>query len=69
MPGAVTTVEKHYRPEIVATRLGLSRRTIDRAISRGLTTAGRSGIWPVRRIGRAVLVPASAVDAWLRRGR
>jgi hypothetical protein len=67
LPSAV--IEEHYRPEVLATRLGLCRATVDRAIARGMATAGRSGIWPVRRIGRAVLVPASAADAWLRRGR
>ena len=68
MSGAVA-VEEHYRPEALAGRLGVSRDTVDRAIARGYATAGRSGIWPVRRLGRAVLVPASAADAWIRRGR
>jgi hypothetical protein len=68
MPGAVT-VEEHYRPEALATRLSVCRATVDRAIARGMATAGRSGIWPVRRVGRVVLVPASAAEAWIRRGR
>jgi glycyl-tRNA synthetase beta subunit len=69
MPAAVTTtVEEHYRPEALADRLSVSRATIFRALARGLSTAGRQGLWPVRRVGRATLIPASAVDAWLRRG-
>jgi hypothetical protein len=66
MPGAV---EEHYRPEVLAVRIGLARKTIDRAIARGMASCGRQGLWPVLRVGRAVLVPASSVDAWLRRGR
>ncbi len=64
-----TDVEEHYRPDVLAARLGISRRTIDKAIHKGLVTSGRQGLWPVRRIGRAVLIPASSANAWLRRGR
>lgn len=69
MPGTVREIEEHYRPAVLAQRLGIGERTIHRAIARGFVTAGRSGLWPVRRVGRAVLVPASSADAWLRRGR
>jgi len=63
------SVEEHYRPAVLAARLGVCRNTIHNAIAEGMRTAGRRGLWPVRKVGRATLIPASAADAWLRRGR
>ena len=63
------TVEEHLSISAAAERLSLSPSTIRRAIRRGSLTRGASGIFPVRRMSRqVVLLPASALNRWLSRG-
>ena len=54
-------VEKHYPLCEVAERLGVSKRTVKRQIVIGAETEGAAGLYPVIRIGRALLVSESAV--------
>jgi hypothetical protein len=60
-------VEEHLRPAQVAARVGLSLRVVELALAEWRSTAGVNGLGPVRRYGRAVLIPASSVNAWLER--
>ena len=64
------SLEEHLRPAQVAQRLNVGARQVQRWIAEGEATRGKRGIHPVRRVGRrCVLVPASAVDNFLRRGK
>jgi len=61
----VFEVEQHYQPEALAKRLSVHRCTVLRACWRGRKTHGREGIWPWRKLGRALLIPASAATRWI----
>ena len=54
-------VEKHYPLCEVAERLGVSKRTVRSQIGIGAETKGEAGLYPVIKIGRALLVSESAV--------
>ena len=62
-------VDRHYTPAQVADLCGgVAVRTVHRWIEDGRRSAGRRGLWPVRRASsRLVLVPASAVTRFLSR--
>lgn len=67
--GVRLTDRKDFRPDELAHARGLSRRTIDREIR--LWEFGDSshpkhtaGLGPVRRLRRAVIIPAESVAAW-----
>lgn len=61
-------LEEHLTVKDVAERLSLSVRTVHRLISQGRQSAGRAGIWPVRRIGGSTRIPVSAVNRVLDAG-
>lgn len=52
--------------EEAAERSSLSAKSVRRAVEEALHTGGVRGLWPLERVGRRVLIPASALDAWLR---
>ena len=65
----MTTVEQHYTQRQAAGLLGLSVSTVRRLVHAGARTRGREGIYPVRVVSATVkLLPASAINRFLRRG-
>ncbi len=62
----ITDCERRYSMDSAASQLSLSRATIKRAIQEGISTAGRSGIYPVEQLGNRKLIPASSLDKWIR---
>lgn len=61
-------LEEHLSVKAVADRLSLSERTIHRLIRQGRQSAGKAGIWPVRRVGGSTRIPVSAVNRCLDAG-
>lgn len=58
-------VERHYSPEQAAEVCAVCVMTVRRAIAEGARTRGAAGLFPVRRLGRRYLVPASALARWV----
>jgi hypothetical protein len=62
----VKECEKRYSVEEAAEVSSLSSKTVRRAVEEALETGGGRGLWPLERVGRRVLIPASALEGWLR---
>lgn len=58
-------VEEHLRIPDLARRLQVSVRYLWDQVKLGAQSKGAKGIYPTRRAGKSVLVPASAVNRWL----
>jgi hypothetical protein len=58
-------VEEHLRIPELAARLRVSVRYLWQQVKLGAESKGAKGIYPTRRAGKSVLVPASAVNRWL----
>lgn len=63
-----TDVEQHYSVPQAAGLTTLSRTHIHNLIREGIRSRGRDGIYPVRRLGRRWLIPASSLQKFLDRG-
>jgi len=59
------TVEEHYSPMDAARLLHVGRSTIYKLIQEGARSEGAAGIFPVRRIGAATRIPATALNRYL----
>jgi excisionase family DNA binding protein len=68
MSRPAASLEEHLTVAEVCGRLRVSRATVARALAQGRASGGRAGIYPARRIGRALRIPATAVNRWLMAG-
>jgi len=62
-----SSVEQHLTPRELGERLKVCPRTVAKLLRQGEATRGRAGIYPVRRVGRSVRIPESAVRSFLER--
>ncbi len=61
------SVEPHYSVERLAELLEVSERTIENYIELGVSSSGRDGIFPVRRLSfKTMRIPASSVNRFLK---
>lgn len=60
-------VDEHLKCADLARRLNVCTMTIRRAVALGEKTHGAEGIYPVRRTGRVILIPATSANGWLNR--